>query len=279
MKIAIIGGSSFIGQILLNHLSNKKYDIISTYNRNSSIKSKFRKIKWKKFSLEDKKKNYYKYFNNPDIVINLSWPDIPNYKTNKHFKTFLNQKKFSYNLIENGLKNLIVIGTCYEYGKKSGKLSENIKTNPVVPYAISKLKLLKSLQLKKKNDNFNFTWLRPFFVYGNNEKRKTLFTLIRSSNKESLSKVKVCGSLVRDFIPVSFLCKVILKIIKLNNNFGILNVCTGKGISVKEFVKLNIKNKNNLKLINMNGKNPNNFEPKKFWGDNKKLRKILKWKL
>ena len=139
--------------------------------------------------------------------------------------------------------------------------------------------MLNSLKLKKKNNNFNFTWLRPFFVYGNNKKRKTLFTLIRSSNKENLSRVKVCGNLIRDFISVSFLCKVIIKIVKLNNDFGVLNVCTGKGISVKEFVKLNIKNKNNLKLIKMNGKNPNSFEPKKFWGDNKKLRKILKWKL
>ena len=28
-------------------------------------------------------------------------------------------------------------------------------------------------------------------------------------------------------------------------------------------------------IIKMNGKNPNSFEPKKFWGCNKKLKKIL----
>ena len=88
-------------------------------------------------------------------------------------------------------------------------------------------------------------------------------------------KVKVNGNLIRDFISVKFLCSTIVRIIKLNQDFGILNVCSGKGTSVRNFIKKNLKNKKNLKKIFMNAKNPNNFEPKSFWGDNSKLKKIL----
>ena len=74
---------------------------------------------------------------------------------------------------------------------------------------------------------------------------------------------------------MDYLSLVITKIITLNNGYGVVNVCTGKGISVKDFVKKNLKNKKNLKKIYMNGKNKNTFEPNSFWGNNTKLKKIL----
>ena len=278
MKIAIIGGSSFVGQNLLNYLSKKNYSIISTYTNNSKIKKEFPKVKWKKLNFKEIKKNYYSFLGSPDILINLSWPDIPNYKSKKHFKTFHYQKRLNYNLINNGLKNLIIMGTCYEYGKKQGKISENNVPKPVVPYAISKLRLLKSILNHKKKDNLKFTWLRPFFVFGKNKKRKTLYSIINEGNKKELSKLKLPGEIVRDFVPINFLSYVIAKLIKLNEGCHVLNVCTGKGITIKNFVSKNLKNKKNIKLINMNGKNPYNFEPKSFWGDDSKLKKVLKKK-
>jgi dTDP-6-deoxy-L-talose 4-dehydrogenase (NAD+) len=274
MKIAIIGGTSFIGQNLIKHLHKKRIEIIATYNSNKPIKNEF-STAWKKLDIRNNKKNYLKYLEYPDIVLNLAWPDIPNYRLKKHFKTFYYQKKFNHNLIKNGLKNLIVLGTCYEYGKINGKISETAKEKPTIPYAISKLKLLRSILELKKNNYFKFAWLRPFFVYGINKKRHTLFSLINRFQKKKVSKLKVCGDLVRDFISINFLCSVITKITKLNKDLGIINVSSGKGILLKDFIKKFLKNKKNFNKIDFNGKNPNNFEPKSFWGDNRKLKKIL----
>ena len=273
MKIALIGGSSFIGQILIGHLLKKGLRITATYNNNSNIKNKIKKITWKSLDFS-KKKNYFKYLNSPDVVINLSWPDIPYYHRKKHLETYKLQKEFNQNLVKNGLKNLIITGTCYEYGKVEGGISENKLAKPVVTYGVAKLRLLKSILKLQKTYKFNFTWLRPFYVYGKNKKRKTLFSLI-NTHKIINQTLSVKGSLVRDFIPVDFLCKIIVKIISKNKDFGILNVCSGKGISVEKFILKNIRNKKNLKKINMNGKNPNNFEPNYFWGNADKLKKVL----
>jgi dTDP-6-deoxy-L-talose 4-dehydrogenase (NAD+) len=277
MKVAIIGGTSFIGQNLIKNLQ-KKIRIIATYNSNKPIKNEL-STTWKKLDIRENKKNYLKYLEYPDIVLNLAWPDIPNYRLKKHFKTFYYQKKFNHNLIKNGLKNLIVLGTCYEYGKINGKISETITEKPTIPYAKSKLKLLRSILELKKNNYFKFTWLRPFFVYGYNKKRKNLYSLIKEIDKNRIEKLQVCGNLIRDFISIKLLCSIIFKIIMLNKDLGILNLCSGKGTTVKSFIKKNLKNKKNLKKINMNFKNPNNFEPKYFWGDNSKLKKILKSKI
>ncbi len=273
-KIAIIGGTSFIGNKLLSVLEKKKLKIIATYNNKKNI-DKNSKITWKKLDLIKEKKNYFKYLNSPDIVVNLAWPDIPNYLLKKHFKTFILQKKLNYNLINKGLKNLIMLGTCYEYGKISGKLNESVKPKPIIPYAEAKFKLLQSIISLKKKKSFKFSWLRPFFVYGDNKKRKTLFSLIKDYEKNEIKELKVCGELVRDFVPVNFLCKSILKIINLNEDIGVLNICTGKPVKLKKFVKMNIKDRKKFNLVGMNGKNPNSFEAKKFWGCNKKLKKII----
>ncbi len=271
IKIAIIGGTSFIGQSLISFLKKKK--IIATYNSNRILNNS--NVKWKKLDFKDNKKNFFKYLDSPDIVINLAWADIPKYNLKKHFKTFYYQKRLNFNLIQNGLKNLIVLGTCYEYGKINGKVSENIKEKPNTTYGISKLMLLRSILKLKKNKKFKFTWLRPFFVYGLNKKRNTLFSLIKKLDDSKITNLDVSGNLVRDFVPVNFLCSMINKVINLNEDLGIINICSGKGTSIKDFVKRNLKFKRNLKKINMNASNPNSFEPKAFWGDNAKLKKTL----
>ncbi len=275
MKIAIIGASSFVGKNLILLFKKKKIKIIATYNKSKKKLSDSKLIKWKKLDITENKTNYYKFLDYPDIVINLAWRDIPNYLSKSHLQTFTFQKKFNYNLIKNGLKNLIVLGTCYEYGKVEGAISENHNCNPHIPYSLAKLKLLKSILDLKKKYIFKFTWLRPFFVYGLNDKRKTLYSLIKEIDEGKDIKLNVCGSLVRDFLSIEYLIKVIFKISKLNQDIGILNVCSGKKITIKNFIISNLKNKEKIKRINMNGKNPNFFESKSFWGSTKKLKKFL----
>jgi len=176
MKIAIIGASSFVGLNLIRELKKRKYFITATYNNQKMKMSKSNRIIWKKLDIRQNKKNFYEFLGAPDVVINLAWRDIPNYLSKRHFETFQIQKKFNYNLIKNGLKNLIILGTCYEYGNVKGEISERKTCKPNIPYSKAKLQLLNYIRKKKKDYNFKFTWLRPFFVYGYNKKRETLFS-------------------------------------------------------------------------------------------------------
>ena len=276
MKIAIIGASSFVGLNLIRELKKRKYFITATYNNQKMKMSKSNRIIWKKLDIRQNKKNFYEFLGAPDVVINLAWRDIPNYLSKRHFETFQIQKKFNYNLIKNGLKNLIILGTCYEYGNVKGEISERKTCKPNIPYSKAKLQLLNYIRKKKKDYNFKFTWLRPFFVYGYNKKRETLFSLIKKINQGKKIKIEVPGKLKRDFISVKYLNNVIYKVIKLNKDFGIVNICTGKGKTIEQFIYENLKNKNKIKDINITSNNPNFFEPGSFWGNTKKLNKILK---
>ena len=53
----------------------------------------------------------------PDVVLHLAWGGLPNYTSDKHLKNELpKQIKFLEGLINQGLKSLVVTGTCFEYG-------------------------------------------------------------------------------------------------------------------------------------------------------------------
>jgi dTDP-6-deoxy-L-talose 4-dehydrogenase (NAD+) len=214
------------------------------------------------------------YAQPPDVVVDVSWSNLNNYKSNKHYKNFKTQKIFLKNLIDHGLKNLIVTGTCLEYGKKSGALKENLESKPIVPYAKAKLQLLQFLKKYQEKQNFKLSWLRLFYIYGTNKRKLNLYELIKKYENGGIKKLSVSGFLKRDYLSIEKVCLKIKKIITLNKNIGIINICSGKSILLKSFVYKILKRKNKFKFINFQKKINNNYEPKNFWGDTKKFNKL-----
>ena len=68
------------------------------------------------------------------------------------------------NLVKHGLKDITVIGSCYEYGIREGELSENLPSEPTVEYSIAKNLLREYLQELQSNYNFVLKWMRVFYV-------------------------------------------------------------------------------------------------------------------
>ena len=155
MRILITGANGFIGKEVLKLLSKKGFKIIATYNKKKPKIKKNQNIKWKKFDIFDLDK--FKFEKSIDIVIHLAWPFLPDYQNKKHLTTNLSlQKKFVKRLIKNNVKNYFFAGTCYEYGKQNGKLSESYEESEVANY------------MKKENIDISveiFTGSKKFTVY------------------------------------------------------------------------------------------------------------------
>ena len=63
----------------------------------------------------------FKAIGEPDVLIHLAWSGLPNYRSLHHFESELpTQFKFLKALVVGGLQNLLVTGTCLEYGMQSG---------------------------------------------------------------------------------------------------------------------------------------------------------------
>ncbi len=83
MKILVTGASGFIGSHVVDQLLQTEHDVIATSIDNiDDVSKKFRwldKVKYVQKDLDDREENYYKYFDEPDLVIHLSWAGLPNY--------------------------------------------------------------------------------------------------------------------------------------------------------------------------------------------------------
>jgi UDP-glucose 4-epimerase len=83
------------------------------------------------------------------------------------------------------------------------------------------------------------------------------------------------GTQVRDYLSVEKAAEYIVKISMQNKVCGIINCCSGKGVSIKNFIEDYIrKNGINIKL-NTGFFKFNDYEPMDLRGDTKKLELAL----
>lgn len=279
MRILVTGVTGFVGNHVINELLKYDYNIIATSIDNPKEARKFQwysKVNYIECDLNKKGKDFYSYFEKPDIMIHLSWENLPNYSKLFHFeKNLFSNYYFIKNMIENGLRSVSVAGTCFEYGMQSGCLSEELPTNPVSAYGIAKDTLRKFLEKLEEEMKFTFHWIRIFYMYGEGQNPNSLHEQLKRAikNKDDVFNMSG-GEQVRDYLPVEEVAKYIVKISVQNHITGIINCCSNEPKSVREVVEEKIKEeKSNIKL-NLGYYPYSQIEPMEFWGNNEKLKKI-----
>ena len=228
-RFTILGSNGFIGKAV-QRISHRDYT--ECYSHSSSRKDK-------NFDLKDPNTWADVIRNAPERVILLAWPELEDYDAFTHVtQNMPNAVKLVRRLIEKGLKELVVAGTCYEYGLRSGCLSPNASTSPINMYGIAKDSLNKVLSLICNQSNIRYCWVRVFFPYGKDQRQSSLVP--------SLITAAQCGhktfelgprDLIRDFIPVDQAAYRLLQLIHSEDAHGIFNCGTGRPISIRSFVE------------------------------------------
>ncbi len=279
MKILVTGATGFVGKHVINELLKYDHQIIASVRNKISLPELKDKIKVIEFDLDNfqRDKNYFSELCSPDLLIHVAWQGLPNYKNAFHVeKNLPSHSAFLKNMVTNGLQNLVITGTCFEYGMKDGCLSEDIESDPQNPYAIAKDKLRKFLEKLQKHYSFNLKWIRLFYMYGIGQNPNSLLSQLESAlQKEDAVFNMSGGDQLRDYLPIETVAEYIVKISLQNKIDGIINCCSGVPIKVKTFVK-NYLEKNNKKInLNMGYYPYSDYEAMAFWGDSSKLKKIL----
>lgn len=274
MKILITGGQGFMGQYLIEYFEKfSKHKIFATYRK---IKNKKKSsVTWIKIQ-NLKSNNIYKF--DYDVVIDLAWYDLNNYRASSHLKKQVLEHLFFFRklLKKNKKINIFGFGTCLEYGLREGKLSENMKPSPQVNYAKGKDSLRKKIMFLRKKYNYSINWLRLFYIYGEKQEKKKIFTqFIHAVKSKKKFFFMSKGTQERDYIHINTVVKIIAFLVNKNINGGIINICSGNAIKVINLVKTWKKKFKSKIILKTNKLEVPTYEPQIFYGCIKKLNKIM----
>jgi dTDP-6-deoxy-L-talose 4-dehydrogenase (NAD+) len=115
-------------------------------------------------------------------------------------------------------------------------------------------------------------WIRLFYPYGHGQAKKSLWTQMEDAiiNKQEQFNMS-SGEQLRDYLPVQKAAEYISKISLQNEVTGIINCCSGKPVSVRNFVEQFFKEHDYEIKLNRGYYPLPVFEPLAFWGDITKL--------
>ena len=210
-------------------------------------------------------------------MIHLAWEGLPNYKSLFHFESNLPKHCLLLkNLIENGLNDLVVTGTCLEYGMQEGSLTEEMLAQPANPYALAKDTLRKFLYELQKMHPFVLKWVRLFYLYGKGQNPNSLLSQLERAleNDDKIFNMSE-GEQMRDYLPVERVADYICKIALQQKISGIINCSSNEPVTVKQFVENYLQRINKSILLNLGYYPYPDYEPMSFWGDNYKLKRII----
>ena len=280
-KVLVTGATGFIGNYVVETLLKQGYNVIATSSDETKAATAnwYHKVQYIPFNLNefDNSVNYFTYFDQPDMLIHLAWEGLPNYKADFHLtKNLPLQKDFLQNMIQNGLKDITVTGTCFEYGMKEGCLFEDMECEPANAYAIAKNALRLALEQLTAEYNCSFKWIRLFYMYGKGQSPKSLISQLDKAIENGDAVFNMSGGeQVRDFLPVEEVASNIAAIAAQQQVTGIINCCSGKPVTLKEFVLEYLAAQHKNIQLNLRYYPYADYEAMRFWGDNEKLKRAI----
>lgn len=235
MRIFVTGGTGFIGKSLVTLLLSKGHELLvltrgadgQTHNNLTAVvgdlnePSTFRDV-LKSFS--------------PNCSVHLAWQGLPDYSFENCRNNLLAGLNLFKMLRETGCNKVVAVGTCWEYGGLSGIVHEGNVGSSLNLFASFKL------ALKQVGDSFlnspdsNFVWVRPFFVYGPEQRPTALIpTVLRSLNLNEIPSIQNVGA-VNDFVHVDDAAIAIAILSEVDGTRGVYNIGSGEPRSVWEVV-------------------------------------------
>jgi len=249
-KIIIFGGNGYFGQRLALKFLNSNYEVIVLTRKNK--KSKIKKLKYVKHNFQKSDTRINNLITKNSIVINLAWYVNPkNYlNSNKNFDYFKSTIELARICEQKKIKSFFGFGSCFEYDFEKEKLSINTNLKPKTFYSFYKSCTFLTCLNIFRNSNTSFYWIRPFFVYGGNEKKGRLIPSVRRSIKRKKKFIVKYPYNERDYLHIDdAIQKIFNYMLKINKKDNIINICSGKSLSIKELLLKIFNNLNHQKYI------------------------------
>lgn len=277
MKIAVTGATGFVGRHVLRELARRDIGIVAVARTEPPPEMDLPHAEWVSMDITNAPDDAFERLGRPDALVHLAWGGLPNYRSPRHFEEQLPaQYRFLKTLVEAGLTDILVTGTCFEYGMQSGPLHESLEARPANPYGFAKDALRRQLQYLQTVRPFNLVWARLFYLFGEGQAENSLLPQLRRAVARGDAEFDMSGGeQLRDYLPVSEVACCLVQLAEKRADLGVLNVCSGRPVSVRGLVEGWIRDNGWPIALNLGRYPYPDYEPMAFWGDRSRLDGLL----
>ncbi len=273
MKVLVTGANGYIGRYVVSSLLDMGHKVYASDVRYDSVDERAIKTDVNLFSGDE---DIYEQYDKPDVCIHMAWRDGFVHNSLNHINDFPKHYEFIKNMIDGGLKHIVVMGSMHEVGYFEGAIDENTPCNPRSLYAISKNGLRQAVMMLAEEKNVCCQWIRGYYIVGDDLKSNSIFSKIVAAVEEGKTEFPfTTGRNKYDFITVEELGVQIATTSTQEEVKGVINCCSGNPVSLADKVEEFIK-ENNFDIKLKYGAFPDRpYDSPEVWGDVTKINKIM----
>lgn len=212
-----------------------------------------------------------------DALAHLAWPGLPNYQALFHFEhNLMADYRFIKGAVEAGVSQVLVTGTCFEYGMQSGPLTEQSAPQPSNPYGLAKNTLRLFLENLQKVQPFTLQWARLFYLHGAGQNPNSLLAALdRAIDAGDATFNMSAGEQLRDYLAIDTAAGYLAAILQQRDFNGQVNCSSGQPISVRALVEQRLRERGASISLNLGHYPYPTHEPMAFWGVADRLQQLL----
>lgn len=272
-KFLVTGANGYIGRTVVKNLLDMGNTVIASDLRYDDVDERAVRSGVNLFSGDA---DIYKQFGEPDVCIHLAWRNGFVHNDDSHIIDLPKHYLFIKNMIEGGLKHIVVMGSMHEIGYWEGAIKEDTPANPSSLYGVAKNSLRQMTTTLADAKGICMQWIRGYYIIGDDLKNNSIFAKITRAAEEGKETFPfTSGKNKYDFITLQELTRQIAAVASQEEVTGVVNCCSGKPVSLAERVEEFIKEHNfNIKLEY--GAFPDRpYDSPGVWGDPEKIHRIM----
>jgi dTDP-6-deoxy-L-talose 4-dehydrogenase (NAD+) len=279
VKVLVTGATGFVGRHLVAALLARGCDVRAVA-RNAETAQGMPWINNVEFIAADihaADLDIYALTDGIDALAHLAWPGLPNYRALFHFEhNLMADYRFIKSAVEAGVRQVLVTGTCFEYGMQSGPLSESTEPQPSNPYGLAKHTLHLFLQNLQQQQPFTLQWARLFYLHGEGQNPNSLLAALdRAVDAAEPSFNMSAGEQLRDFLPIELAAGYLAAILQKIDFNGVINCASGQPVSVRALVEQRLRERAATLHLNLGHYPYPTHEPLAFWAVTERLQQLL----
>ena len=270
MKVLVTGASGFLGRHIVPQLLARGHSVVAVARNEAKARSLdwFDNVRFHARDIHQEIIDPAEQFGYPDALVHLAWPGLPNYNELFHFEENLPADyRFLKELIKGGVRQVLVAGTCFEYGMREGCVTEDMCTQPENSYALAKDTLRRTLRELQRHQTFTLQWTRMFYMYGPGQNPDSLLARLEHaiSQRETVFEMSN-GEQLRDYLPVEEVARRVVLVAENPAIEGTINICSGKPISIRRLAEEYVARQGANIHLSLGRQAQREYEPVAFWG-------------